>query len=112
MVCDCTVTWADWATLATSAGTVVLAVVAWYQARQAKSQIEQTRSQIQQTDSQIELGKGQLEIGRGQLEAAQEASRAAADVHRESIRTRADQFAPRISVHYGAVSGPYYSSTR
>lgn len=88
---DCGVTWTDWATLAASVGTVFLAGVAWYQAKQAKAQIA---------------------LGRDQLEAAQEASEAAVDVHRESIRARVDQFAPRVSVHYGTVGGPFYSSAR
>lgn len=91
MVCDCGATWTDWATLATSAGTLGLAAFAWYQARQAKSQVN---------------------LGRDQLDAALDASRAAEEVHRESIRARIDQFAPRVSVHYGTVGGPYYSSTR
>lgn len=91
MVCDCGLTWTDWATFVASAGTVILAGVAWYQATQAKSQIE---------------------LGRGQLASAQESSKAAADVHRESIRARVDQFAPRVSVNYGVVSGPYHSSSK
>lgn len=89
MVCDCGVTWTDWATLAASAGTVFLAGVAWYQARKAKEQID---------------------LGKGQLETAQDATQAAVDVHRESIRARIDQFASRVVCHFGAVGGPYYQS--
>lgn len=88
MVCDCGVTVVDWATFAAALGTMVLAGVALYQAKQAKSQIN---------------------LGKAQLAAAQEASQAAVEVHHESIRARVDQFAPRVSVHFGAVGGPYYS---
>lgn len=83
-------TWTDWATLAASAGTVFLAGVAWYQAKQARAQIK---------------------LGQDQLGAAQEASQSATEVHRESIRARVDQFAPRVSVNYEVAKGPYYSSS-
>lgn len=81
---------ADIATLAASTGTLVLAGVALYQACQAKAQIR---------------------LSAKQLKAAEKAATEASDVHREAVRSRVDQFAPRIAIHYGAVSGPHYSNS-
>lgn len=78
------------ATLGASGGTLVLAVVAVFQSFQAKAQIK---------------------LGKNQLAAAEDAAERAAEVHREATRARVDQFAPRVSVHYGNVEGPHFSNT-
>ncbi|MEY9260321.1 hypothetical protein ABH903_003364 [Brevibacterium epidermidis] len=80
---------AEIATLGASGGTLVLAGVALWQSFQTKAQIK---------------------LGKDQLQAAEQAAHNATEVHREAIRGRVDQFAPRVSVHYGAVEGPHFSS--
>lgn len=102
----------DLANLATGAGTIVLAGVAAYQGYVARRQIELGDKQADAAKVQAKAARAQALIARRQADLAAASVETAIEVHRESVRARADQYAPRIVAYYDAPKLPRIGQAR
>ncbi|WP_147236111.1 hypothetical protein [Brevibacterium sanguinis] len=64
------------------------------------------------TRRQIKANEQQLKISARQATSGEKSASAAVDVHRESIRARVDQFAPRVVAFFEKPEGPYWNTAQ
>lgn len=102
----------DWVNAMTGAGTLVLAAVAVFQGTVASRQIKLGKRQAKTAEEQAETAKDQANIARDQAKSAEASAHAAIEVQRETLRARADQYAPRVTVEYATPTGPYFDTQR